>query len=216
MAWAVGGTAGAWYSASPMICLSILQDALAQGAGAPQASIPWPALAAAGAIVAAGATVATALVVQARAKQAAARLERLEVALLDVAKALAVTRDQARELDLRRVEHALLDLRDLARRVEDRIVVADESRRREELLPQPGQLAPLGGGLADRVVSRLLALGYERITFVTPPAELDSGTGDHDIVVEARRDGAACKGRVLVRGGRIHDIQIQSAYAAFP
>ena len=108
MAWAVGGTAGAWYSASPMICLSILQDALAQGAGAPQASIPWPALAAAGAIVAAGATVATALVVQARAKQAAARLERLEVALLDVAKALAATRDQARELDLRRVEHALL------------------------------------------------------------------------------------------------------------
>jgi hypothetical protein len=89
-------------------------------------------------------------------------------------------------------------------------------RRREELLPQAGVPASLGGGLADRVVSRLLALGYERITFVTPPAELDAGRSELDIVVEARRDGAACKGRVLVRGGRIHDIQIQSAYAAFP
>ncbi|MEY2747040.1 MAG: hypothetical protein RL112_2082 [Planctomycetota bacterium] len=199
-----------------MICLSILQAALLQGEGASSASVPWTAIAAAGAIVAAAAAVAAALVLQARAKEASARLERLEASLGEVAKALAATRDQARELDLRRVEHALLDLRDLARRVEDRIVVADESRRREELLPQPGQLAPLGGGLADRVVSRLLALGYERITFVTPPAELDAGAGDHDIVVEARRDGAACKGRVLVRGGRIHDIQIQSAYAAFP
>jgi hypothetical protein len=73
------------------------------------------------------------------------------------------------------------------------------------------------GSLADRIVTRLLALGYDRITFVTPPTELALGTqGDLDVVVEARRDGAACKGRVLVRHGRIHDIQIQSAYAAFP
>ncbi|MEY2805919.1 MAG: hypothetical protein ACK57N_12105 [Planctomycetia bacterium] len=199
-----------------MICLSILQAALAQVAGAPPASTPWPALAAAGAIVAAVAAAVAAFVVQARAKEASARLERLEASMLEVAKALSASRDQSRELDLRRVEHALLDLRDLARRVEDRVVVADESRRREELLPQAGVPASLGGGLADRVVSRLLALGYERITFVTPPAELDAGRSELDIVVEARRDGAACKGRVLVRGGRIHDIQIQSAYAAFP
>jgi hypothetical protein len=199
-----------------MIRLSILLDAAQAGSGGAPASGPWLVVAAIGALLAAGAAACAAIVLQARAKEVARRLERLESSLVELAKALGATRDEARELDLRRVEHALLDLRDLARRVEDRIVVADESRRRAELLPQPGQLASPGGGLADRVVSRLLALGYERITFVTPPAELDAGTGDHDIVVEARRDGAACKGRVLVRGGRIHDIQIQSAYAAFP
>lgn len=182
---------------------------------------PWLALAAVAAVVAAGAAVYAAVLLHARAKAAAQQWERLEASLAALSKALAATRDEARELDLRRVEHALLDLRDLARRVEDRVIVADEARHKEQLSPATLQTQD-AGSLSDRIVTRLLALGYDRITFVTPPAELATGTlsggtqGDLDVVVEARRDGAACKGRVLVRHGRIHDIQIQSAYAAFP
>jgi hypothetical protein len=177
---------------------------------------PWLVLAAVAAVVAAGAAVYAAVLLQVRAKAAAQQWERLEASLAALTKALAATRDEARELDLRRVEHALLDLRDLARRVEDRVIVADEARHKEQLSPSTLQTQD-AGSLADRIVTRLLALGYDRITFVTPPTELALGTqGDLDVVVEARRDGAACKGRVLVRHGRIHDIQIQSAYAAFP
>ena len=40
--------------------------------------------------------------------------------------------------------------------------------------------------------------------------------GDGEVLVEARRDGASCKGRVSVRGGVLSDVQIQAAYSAFP
>lgn len=190
-----------------MLSLSILQGA---GDGL------WPVVAGVAAVVAAAAAVHAALTLHAAARAAASRDQRVDAALGELAKALAATRDEARELDLRRVEHALLDLRDLARRVEDRILVADEARHKEQISPATLQTQG-GGALSDRVITRLLALGYDRITFVTPPDELErNAQGDLDVVVEARRDGAACKGRVLVRSGRIHDIQIQSAYAAFP
>lgn len=192
-----------------MISLSILQ-----GAGSGEGL--WPVVAGLAAVVAAAAAVHAAWTLHGLARAAAKRDERVDAALGELAKALAATRDEARELDLRRVEHALLDLRDLARRVEDRILVADEAQRKERISPATLQTQD-GGTLADRVITRLLALGYDRITFVTPPDELARhAQGDVDVVVEARRDGAACKGRVLVRAGRIHDIQIQSAYAAFP
>ena len=73
--------------------------------------------------------------------------------------------------------------------------------------------------LADRVVTRLLALGYERVQLVTPfakIAELLEGAGDGEVTVEARRDGAACKGKILVKRGAIADVQMQSAYSTFP
>jgi hypothetical protein len=87
----------------------------------------------------------------------------------------------------------------------------------------PGALEPVGVGsasaLADRIVTRLLALGYERVQLVTPfakIAELLEGAGDGEVTVEARRDGAACKGKLLVKRGAIADVQLQSAYSTFP
>jgi hypothetical protein len=125
-------------------------------------------------------------------------------------------RDQG--LDLRRVEHVLIDVRDGLKRLEDRLLAVAEARPGSggggtaALLPAAGASA-----LLDRVLQRLLALGYERIHVVTPATEL---ARLHDaegwVVVEARRDGVACKGRVHVARGLVGELEIQPAYSAFP
>jgi hypothetical protein len=127
--------------------------------------------------------------------------------------------DAHAELDLRRLEHVLIDIRDGQRRVEDRLLATLEVRAQ----PPSGASAiePVGQTLAstlpERIVTRLLALGYERIQFVTPLADVQKlAASDGEVAVEARRDGASCKGRVLVRGGAIADLQLQSAYSIFP
>lgn len=125
-------------------------------------------------------------------------------------------------LDLRRIEHVLLDVRDHLKRLEERLLTVVEARVRESLATgdQGRALVPAtgdGGALADRIVTRLLALGYERVVLVTPTSELQAiALAGGSVVVEARRDGAACKGRILVQDGRIADVQIQSAYSTFP
>jgi hypothetical protein len=140
------------------------------------------------------------------------RLEHLERAVTRIG----AERD---DLDLKRLEHVLIDIRDGQRRVEDLLVAALE---RPLALALPGVVsdrtpAMAAVELADRVVTRLLALGYERVVLVSRQEELARFLADDgDVVVEARRDGAICKGRVQVRGGRISEIQIQPAYSAVP
>jgi hypothetical protein len=159
-----------------------------------------------------------------RFRRVEAGLERL-AKLDDLAAHVKTLAEREDELDLRRLEHVLIDIRDGQRRVEDRILALLESRASESLqgsnagastAVQPSGAAA-GAALTDRIVTRLLALGYERITFVTPSADVARIAGEGGaITVEARRDGAACKGRVIVAGGRIEDLQIQSAYSTFP
>ncbi len=159
------------------------------------------------------------------------RFRRVEASLESLAKLDDVTAhvkklaEREDELDLRRLEHVLIDIRDGQRRVEDRLLALLESRARDSLTGvgeggstalQPSGAAA-GAALTDRIVTRMLALGYERITFVTPSADIARiATEGGAIAIEARRDGAACNGRVIVAGGRIEDLQIQSAYSTFP
>ena len=71
--------------------------------------------------------------------------------------------------------------------------------------------------LGERIVNRLMALGYERIELVTPHAELEAiAGGGGEVLVEARREGVPCKGRVRVRAGRIEAVQLQPAFGVFP
>lgn len=145
-------------------------------------------------------------------------IDRLE----EIQKALQKFQEDASSLDLRRIEHVLIDIRDVQKRVEDRTLAVLEAAQGG--MRTPGALAPVapgsGSALADRIVTRLLALGYERIQLVTPIAKIsemaEGKGGDGEISVEARRDGAACKGRILVKQGAIADVQIQSAYSVFP
>ncbi|MCC6406696.1 MAG: hypothetical protein IT453_06000 [Planctomycetes bacterium] len=119
------------------------------------------------------------------------------------------------DLDLRRVEHVLIEIRDAQRRLEDALL-----RVSEQALARGGSgaaLVPSSGGLAERVITRLVAQGYDRVQIVTPHAELERiAAGDGEVTVEARRAGVACKGRVIVRAGALTEVDLKPAYATFP
>ena len=73
--------------------------------------------------------------------------------------------DERGGLDLRRLEHVLIDIRDGQRRLEERLMAVVENLQGRELVlppPAPGEGA-FGGRLAERVTGRLLAMGFERI-----------------------------------------------------
>ena len=180
-----------------------------------EASIPWLL---SGLLVA----VAVACLLVLRLEQhlrALARRSGADDRLAAIAAAVEKLAKSNSELDLRRLEHVLIDIRDGQRRVEDRLLAALEAqsgRPASASALEPVHQA-LQSTMPERIVTRLLALGYERIQFVTPVAEVQKlSAGDGEVAVEARRDGAACKGRVMVRNGAIADLQLQSAYSIFP
>lgn len=151
-----------------------------------------------------------------------ARLERLTGGLAPLSglaelertvRAALAQRDGA---DLRRIEHLLIELRDGARRLEEELLRLAEARGSGSeggtaLVP----VAP--ASVAERIQNRLYALGYERVELVTPGAEIEAlAQGEGEVRVEARREGALCKGRVRLRAGRIEAVQLEPAYPIFP
>lgn len=145
----------------------------------------------------------------ARARTIEARLRELE--RLEPIQSGLTKLGQAREgLDLRRLEHVLIDMRDGQKRLEQRLMQLAESGAPEA---ERKAVAPI----AERIVNRLLAMGCERIQIVTPGDELpDPGCGSGEVLVEARRAGAGCKGRVIVRDGTIAAIDLKSTHSMFP
>jgi hypothetical protein len=121
------------------------------------------------------------------------------------------------DLDLRRIEHVLLELRDASRRLEDSLLRATQSGRSGASGPSA---APDAASLSDRVINRLLAHGYEQVQLVTTLDQLglifEAEGGVGEALVEARRNGVLCKGRVLVRNGAVTEIEMKPAYTAFP
>lgn len=142
------------------------------------------------------------------------RLERLE----SIEASLSRLAGERGDLDLRRLEHVLLELRDGLRRMEDAWLATSQGARR----PEASERAPdAPASLGERVVNRLLALGYERVRLITPPEDLaalaaEPRGGNGEITVEARRDGALCKGRVLLRSGALTEVEIRPSYSVFP
>jgi len=118
-------------------------------------------------------------------------------------------------LDLRRIEHLLIDLRDASRRVEEQLLRAQELRAEAATSTTLVPLAP--ASVAERILNRLYALGYERVELIAPGAEIEAlAHGQGDVLVEARREGALCKGRVRLSAGRIEAVQLEPAYPIFP
>ncbi|MBL8859768.1 MAG: hypothetical protein JNL28_14775 [Planctomycetes bacterium] len=171
--------------------------------------------------VLAAAIATAAWLVVARAKHIEERLKRLERIdeLTDLVKGLSQG-DEA--LDVRRLEHVLIDIRDGQKRVEERMFALLEARAKADISPTSaggGRALERAGtdGLPDRIVTRLVALGYERIVLVTANEEIARIAREGGaVVIEARRNGAACKGRAIIANGTIQDIEIQSAYSTFP
>ncbi len=175
----------------------------------------------AAAVIAAAAAVAAAIgvwLVAARTRSLdgrAAALDRVEAIAGDV-KRLA---DDRGDLDLRRVEHVLIELRDAQVRLEDALLRHAEATRGALVRgAETSALAvPAPGALGESAVNRLIALGYERVQLVTRSEKLaELGAKDGEILVEARRDGVLHKGRVLVRAGRIANVEMHPAYSIFP
>jgi hypothetical protein len=201
--------------------LALLEDPLQAGA-APDWMIEtafW--LAVASFLAAAAATVGVWTIV-ARLRQLhedGRRLEVLEEIDVKVGKLVAERAD----LDLRRLEHVLLDLRDTQKRLEDAILrTLEADRTAAPRLEGAGSslVVPAAPGphtTAERVTNRLLAMGYERIQIITRTEKLaELVSRDGEVMVEARRDGVLHKGRVLMRGGRMGDVELHPAYSIFP
>jgi hypothetical protein len=177
-------------------------------------------------LVATGAVLAAVVALQIHAAAAVRRLER-RLGSLDRLQAMEAALQKLYEreaaIDLRRTEHVLLDVRDQVQRLEERLLAIAE-RQTRATLERPGAdlvAAPQGAAAAsvvtDRILARLLALGYERIRIVTNADDLARlASAEGDAIVEARRDGALCKGRVRVAHGLVGSIEVQPAYSAFP
>jgi hypothetical protein len=176
------------------------------------------ALAALVAAVGAGLAAAAAWTLVTRVRELGARaapLEHLATLSRDVR-----TLSEARgDLDLRRVEHLLIELRDSQVRLEDALLRHADATR-EALVrgdSTAALAAPAGDGLGERAVNRLIAMGYERIQLVTRHEKLlELVARDGEILVEANKAGVLHKGRVLVRSGRIANVELHPAYSIFP
>ena len=122
------------------------------------------------------------------------------------------------DIDLRRLEHVVVDIRDGQRRTEDallRAVEAAAASAAAEGGPRNGAAVKESGPtLGERVVNRLLAHGYERVQIVGPPA--DPEAPHTEVLVEAHRQGVLYKGRVLVREGVLSDVELAPAFSIFP
>lgn len=166
--------------------------------------------------VAAGATAAGVWLLHTRLRELARLAERLS-ALEPIQTTLARVAREREDLDLRRIEHVLIEIRDGQRRLEDSLLRASQVAYHGEAAR--GAPAADGAGLSERIVQRLIAHGYEHVQVVPTLEELAKlfeGGGSHEVLVEARRAGVQCKGRVLVRDGVVVEVEVKPAYSMFP
>lgn len=171
--------------------------------------------------------------------QALGRLKALEAQLmrLDLLEKLSGTLTGLAEgqasLDLRRVEHLLADIRSGQGRMEDallaRLYSPDQTPGLASAEGAAGadpeaRAAALAAALAERIVNRLLAQGFERVRLLLPVPELaallsqdsEEGAFNGEVPLEARRHGGLVKGRAIIRAGVIEEVSIQENYGAFP
>lgn len=198
---------------------ALLENPLQAGA-APDWMIETAFWLAVASFLAAGAATAGVWTIVARIRQLhedGRRLEVLEEIDVKLGK-LVAERD---DLDLRRIEHVLLDVRDTQKRLEDAILRTLEAGRAAAAEAPDTALvipaAPAPHALAERVTNRLLAMGYERVQIITRTEKLaELASRDGEVTVEARRGGVLHKGRVLMRGGRLGEAELHPAYSIFP
>lgn len=136
------------------------------------------------------------------------RLERLEGSLSGL-------KEVADSVDLERLEHLVEDLRDTNRRLGRQLLDLTEGSASEQ--PDNSKERPVGPMLAERITNRLIVLGCERIELLVGAGDLERVAAEGgEVAFEARRDGAAAKGRVQVADGRLIDVQVSTSHQMFP
>jgi hypothetical protein len=120
-------------------------------------------------------------------------------------------------VDLRRIEHLLIDARDGQVRLEDALLRSVERAAPGGVEGPARPAASAAEELIERVQNRLLAMGYERVQVVSGREQLETLAGGRgEVLVEARRGGVIHKGKLSVVEGRILDVAMLPPYALFP
>lgn len=207
---------------SALDLLALTQDSLAQPAasgGGWTWVLPWLALAG----LAGLAAVLILLQRVARAveaigdqgRQAGAQIESLHASLAR----FAATRE---DLDLRRLEHLLVDLRDQGARTEDTLLRAVQTVRGATDGPVAGEgPQPSAAAWIERIENRLMSLGYSQVQVCLDRDQLEtldesSQSEPVAVPVEATRRDVLHKGCVRIRLGRIVDVELNPPFAMFP
>lgn len=132
------------------------------------------------------------------------------------------------DIDLRRTEHVLIDIRDGLKGLEDAVIEAASRPAvvEREIVPAAPPAAAVdddaaradaADGVVERLHNRLNALGYERVQLLGERDVYEmASTGRAEIPVEARREGVVHKGRCIVEKGRVLDVRMDPPYRLFP
>ncbi len=123
------------------------------------------------------------------------------------------------DLDLRDLEHVLIDIREGQKHLDDALMRFAEKTLAKESNEAVLVPAERSEHLVERVTNRMLAMGYDRIEIASAADEVEDlaqAAGDGEVLVEARRDGVLHKGRVRVRNGRLQEVEVQPTYSIFP
>ena len=139
--------------------------------------------------------------------------------LEEVRAALAKAAEERGDLDHRRLEHVLNEVRGGIKRTESSVLAVIENQANQPEAPQAQAAPPRQPALRERVTNRLLALGFTDIRIVTPSEELKAITdegGDGSVALEARQGATHVKGRVQIRAGAIDDVDLKPFYPMFP
>jgi hypothetical protein len=126
------------------------------------------------------------------------------------------------DIDQRRTEHVLIDIRDRLAGLEDAMLAAVARpvviERGSDAPAAPAQpVAEPADLVVERVQNRLAALGYERVLLIGERELFEmAAVGRTEIAIEARRGGVVHKGRCIVEKGRVLDVRLEPPYALFP
>lgn len=144
------------------------------------------------------------------------------IATEEIRAALAKAAEDRGDLDHRRLEHVLNEVRGGIKRTESSVLAVIETQASQANQPAPARSSeprPRQASLRERITNRLLALGYSDIRFVTPSEEIQAiadENGDGSVAIEAHQGATQVKGRVQIRSGGIDDIDLKSFYSMFP
>ena len=118
----------------------------------------------------------------------------------------------------------MIDQREALTRLEDALLttveqsIAQRASEARSISPSREQ-APKerADELSERIVNRLLAMGYERVHLAVQKGELESlDLSQGEIPIEAQKLGVLYKGRIVLTEGRITDVDLEPPYAMFP
>jgi len=118
--------------------------------------------------------------------------------------------DGLEALGTKRIEEQLREIQELLERT-----LQEGRRPADVVLHTDGEAGPVPLRLVDVVEQKLYNLGYTRVSVLTDLSEVNPGEPVR-VTVEAWKDGAMYKGSLTLHGSAVIEMDLRSAYTAFP